>query len=456
MKKSILLFSALLTYSVGLMAQTKINFTDKNRVKHTYTKKVISIVTTDDGKVFSDTSETAITATKVKALYDNLLSKPPVVVVPPIVVQPPVNALIVTPVSGKSTDLGIVTKNTTIKPGVYDNVYFTFSKANDVIIDFTGVQFNNSVLELGSGNNVVLLNLVMNTQKYRALRFDYGLNNLTIKGFKFINCGDYVITSNNSKVQYNGNDLSLNKGLKIINSIFDGCGTISLGNSIDVNTGEDAGIFKDVEISGNTFKNSSPGSAVSLTNVWGYDIFNNVVDNFNTINDLHNGIFLMQGNGKFHDNKLTNYQGNSIRMWLYSRGTTPFTNEIYNNICYNTRKYGAFELQEFSRNIWKNRTTFANAKVYNNTGGQLNTAKDWEGQILDLYQLSGTVEYYNNLGFNLNTVQYQKNVTNMINNMSGTKIVKESNNLYFPTWEKAVKDLNSFESLNSGVGAPKK
>jgi len=450
MKKQLFTLLALLI-SFSTYAQT-INYLGK---KLAYTKKAdtIKVYIQDDKKtVLSFPGLVSFpNATDVLAAYKKALEKPtpPVVVVPP-----PVNSITVTPVSGKTTDLGVLTKNVIVTPGNYENVYFTYSKANDVTIDFNNARFKNSVVEVGGGNNVTLLNLILDTQKYRAFRFDFSLNNLTIKGFTFINCDDYVISSNNSKVQYNGSDATLNKGLKIINSVFDNSGTINLGNSIDVNTGEDAGIFKDVEISGNTFKNSSPGSAVSMSNVWNYDIFNNIVDNFNTINNLHNGIFLMQGNGKFHDNKLTNYQGNSIRMWLYSRGSTPYTNEIYNNICYNTRKYGAFELQQFARNIWNGKTTFANAKVYNNTGGQLNTAKDWEGQILDLYELSGTVEYYNNLGFDLKTVQYQKNVTNMINNMSGTKIIKESNNNYFPTWDKAVKDLNTLESKIPNVGAP--
>lgn len=378
-----------------------------------------------------------------------------VVVVPPIkppVVDPPIQSdNVVTPVNGQQLNLGVVTKNTTVKAGVYDGIYLTFSKANDVTIDFTGVTFKNSVLELGSGNNVTLLNLVFDGQKYRPFRFDFGLNNLTIKGFKFINCDDYIITSNNSNIAYNGTDATLNKGFKIIDCTFDNSGSVVIGGNFNKDEKTDTGLFKDVEISGNTFKNSSAGNAVSMGNVWNYDVHHNVVDNYNTGNNNHNGIFLMQGNGKFHDNKLTNYQGNSIRMWLFSRGSTVVTNEIYNNICFNTRKYGGFEIQQFDRNIWSGKSTFVNAKVYNNTVGQMNTAKDWEGQVLDLYNIFGTLEFYNNLGFDLKTVKYQSDVTNMINSMGETKIVKEENNKYFKTKDEAVNaDLSS---KFKGVGA---
>lgn len=74
-----------------------------------------------------------------------------------------------------------------------------------------------------------------------------------------------------------------------------------------------------------------------------------------------------------------------IRAWAFSRGNSSSTIEIYNNIAYNSRKYGAFEIQGFDRYIIPGKTTIANAKVYNNTVGKMNTSKDWEGVILDLY-----------------------------------------------------------------------
>src|SRR5690606_13671382 len=109
--------------------------------------------------------------------------------------------------------------------------------------------------------------------------------------------------------------------------------------------------------------------------------------------------------------------------------------------CYNTRMYGAFELQAFERNRYPGKTTFANAKVYNNTVGVMNTSNFFEGQILDLYQTGGTLEFFNNLGFELNS---KRSIGNMINNMSDTKIIVDRDNKYISKWNDAVIDIESF------------
>jgi len=289
---------------------------------------------------------------------------------------------------------------------------------------------------------------------YRAIVLDQVMTGVVLKSLGFKNVRDYVITgtkTNGNGLAYNGTAATRTDGLKILNCLFDATGSINFGGNLNKDNGEDSGLYKDVEIAYNTFQNSDAGSMVSFTNVQDYNIHHNIVNNLNANNNNHNGVFAMQGNGKFHDNKLTNYQGNAIRMWLYSRGSTPVTNEIYNNICYNTRKYSGFELQGFARNIYPGKSTYANAKVYNNTVGHMNTSKDWEGQLLDMYNYGGTLEFYNNLGYDLYT---DKNaITNMINNMSDNKITVQSNNRYFSTQQSAVSNLTTFVSLVSGIGA---
>jgi hypothetical protein len=288
---------------------------------------------------------------------------------------------------------------------------------------------------------------------YRAIQFNGKMNGVTLKNLSFKNVNDYVISSkSNSGIPYTGSKDSRVEKFKILNCSFDNAGQISLGGNLSKESGQDDGLFKDVEIAYNEFKNTNVGSLCSFTNVQDYNIHHNTVNNVNPSNNNHNGIFSMQGNGTFHDNKLTNYQGNAIRMWLYSRGNTPVTVEIYNNICYNTRKYGAFELQMFERNIVPGKSTYANAKVYNNTAGQMNTSKDWHGQMLDLYNTGGTLEYYNNLGFDLYSSDSNRPVNSMINNMSDTKIIVESNNKYVSR-DNAVNNLTDFSSKISGVGA---
>ncbi|WP_231464656.1 hypothetical protein [Pedobacter sp. Leaf132] len=353
--------------------------------------------------------------------------------------------------SGKTLDLSNYSnQKIKLKPGNYNSVYITGNKLKNIIIDANGVNLEKSVIELGSGDMVEIYGIKMYNNDSRVLRFDFGLNNFHLYNSTFINCGDYAFYCNRAKeVDYNGKDATANLGLKIINNVFDNFGNIQMEGKLDKDINADRGLFKNPEIAFNTFKNNpSIGSAVVFENVENYDIHHNIVENLNSKNDNHNGIFYMQGSGKFHDNKLNNYQGNAIRMWLYTRGSTPYTNEIFNNFCFNTRKYGGFELQGFDRYIIPGKTTFANAKVYNNTVGRMNTSKDWEGQMLDLYNYGGTLEYYNNLGFELN--YSGRAIGNMINNMSDVKI-SGAGNIYKLNIGDALD--SEFNSKFPGIGA---
>jgi hypothetical protein len=254
---------------------------------------------------------------------------------------------------------------------------------------------------------------------------------------------DYVIfikASNDRKTR--------KEQIKILNCKFENAGGIQYVSHLEPDGDQE--FLNGFEFANNIIKNTDAGNFAFIENVQDYDIHHNTVDNVNATNNEHNGIFHMIGNGKFHNNKFTNYQGNMIRAWAFSRGNSTSTIEIYNNIGYNSRKYGAFEIQGFDRYIIPGKTTIANAKVYNNTVGKMNTSKDWEGVILDLYSYGGTLEYYNNLGFELN---YSKPITDMINNMSDTKIIKNKNNRYFKSVSEAVKDLTSFASKHSGIGS---
>lgn len=289
---------------------------------------------------------------------------------------------------------------------------------------------------------------------YRAISMTGQMNGVTIKSMSFKNIGNYTISgdkSNGDNLAYAGTSATSTERFRILYCLFDNAGSIVFGGALNKDLGIDNGFFKTVEIAYNTFQNSpGVGSVCSFTNVQDYNIHHNVVNNINQNNNNHNGVFFMQGNGIFHDNLLTNYQGNSIRMWLYSRGSTPTTNLIYNNICYNTRKYSGFELQGFDRYIYPGKSTYANARVYNNTVGMMNTSKDWEGQLLDLYNYTGTLAYYNNLGYNLYT---NNKITDMINNMSTTKIITKTGNVYLPTQTAAVLNTTTFGSKIAGVGA---
>ncbi len=356
-----------------------------------------------------------------------------------------------------------------IKSGTYKGIYIKnilatlenpiSIKNSGLVVITEGMETTNvnNINISGDGDAAINHGFLFQNISFRAIKLSGKMTGVILNKLSFKNVGDYCIAGENNNgagLKYNDTPESRTDNFKILNCVFENTGSIVFGGNLSKDSGEDTGFFKNVEIAYNIFKNSSDvGSVCSFSNVQDYNIHHNIVDNVNSSNNNHNGIFYMQGNGNFHDNKLTNYQGNSIRMWLYSRGTTPATNEIYNNICYNTRKYGGFELQGFDRYLIAGKTTVANAKVYNNTVGEMNTSKDWDGQLLDLYNFGGTLEYYNNLGFNLNRGGGLI-ITNMINNFSNTKIIKEENNKYTSSQALAVQNLTNFTSLFPGIGAP--
>ena len=344
----------------------------------------------------------------------------------------------------------------TLKNLIAGNDFRIFVKVSGAVRVIKSMYTDNlkNVTISGDFNGALKYGFVFENIEYRAILMNGSLCGVTLKNIKFKNVDNYVIAGERS----NGKDFpnldtqeTRTEKFKILNCLFDNAGTISFGGSFDKNKREDTGLFKDVEIAHNIFQNTDAGSVCSFTNVQDYDIHHNVVNNVNFSNNNHNGIFFMEGNGNFHDNKLTNYQGNAIRMWLYSRGNTPETNMIYNNICYNTRKYGAFELQAFERHILPSKTTYVNAKVFNNTVGRMNTSKDWDGQILDLYNTGGSLEFYNNLGFEL--VSNTGQPSNMIHNLSGVRPVTDRNNQYFTKLTDAVNDDVNLQSKIQGIGA---
>lgn len=290
---------------------------------------------------------------------------------------------------------------------------------------------------------------------YRAMTLTGKMSGVTLKNLSFKNVGDYVIYADLAKQTYQGTAETRTERFKILNSKFDNASGIQFSGTFS--SSEDKGFLKDLEIAHNTIVNSNGGVFAFFPNVQDYDIHHNIADNLNPTNNNHNGIFQMIGNGKFHDNKFTNYQGNMIRAWVFSRGNSPSTIEFYNNIAFNTRTYGAFEIQGFDRYIVSGKSTFVNAKVYNNTVGKMNTSKQWVGVILDLYNYGGTLEFYNNLGFDLyrdnNYVPVPVTEANIINNMSDVKIIRNANNKYFPTSSDAVTNTTSFASKHQGIGA---
>ena len=165
-------------------------------------------------------------------------------------------------------------------------------------------------------------------------------------------------------------------------------------------------------------------------------------------------MFHLIGNGRFHNNLINTHQGNSIRAWTVSLGSSPQDVLIYNNIVYNSRKYSAFEVQGFTAYRVDGQTTYANAKIFNNTCGSLNTSRDnFPASVVDVYGLvGGTCEVFNNLGYDFPVRSTHSDIWHPL----GDTRISGSNNLYFDLFSQVgFTDATSFK-LNSASAAKNK
>ena len=274
---------------------------------------------------------------------------------------------------------------------------------------------------------------------YHSIILNSGSKNLTIQNFSFSNVGNVVIYNVGTNVYIPAVTSSYTENLKILNNTCTNTSTfIQFGG--DVIGGVITGLVKNLEIANLNFSNSDCGIVVFAANADNYNIHHNTISDVNQNNNNHNGIFMIKGSGEFHHNLVKNHQGNAIRAWIRSFGTTPQDVLIYNNVVVNSRKYSAFEVQSFANEIAPGVTTYANAKIYNNTCGNLNLSKDWYGVIVDVYNLfGGACNVYDNVGFNFPAPNPKSFIVNQQANT--TPVI--SNNVYFTTAQAAgVNDVN--------------
>lgn len=285
----------------------------------------------------------------------------------------------------------------------------------------------NGVVLSGNGTSGIEKGFVFRDNSYRAIQVDGTINNFTLQYVSFKNIADYVFTYKYQKV-YDGSASSYSQNLRFLYIDCDNTSTFFAGDGGVA--GQIVGLLKKVEIAYLNFKNSpSVGSVVYFGNVEDADLHNNTINNINTSNNNHNGIFMVKGNGKFYNNYITNHQGNAIRAWLFSVGSSPKSILIYNNIVFNSRKYSPFEVQSFDTDIRSGVTTYANAKIFYNTAGNINTSSQWQGNMVDVYSLKGgSCDVYNNLAFNFKNQDTEK--VYFAGQQSDLKAT-ESNNLYF-------------------------
>lgn len=345
-------------------------------------------------------------------------------------------------------------KKYTIKEGTYTAL--RFQNIKNVNIDGLGkVKVTNGNVDIGNVDNLTLSGIEIHDYDQAAIYVHTSANNLTLSNIKLKNINNYGVRFDINK-KYDGSPSSFSNNIHLTNIHAENIGTLFISQGGIQNDGF-YGLIKNFKLTNSKVVNSPYlNGLTSIGCAEDYEMSNNVIDNVNASDKYpngannHTGIFYAQGNGKIFNNKATNFQGNLVRAWLFSI-TKPGIVEIYNNIAYNSTRYSAFELQVPPST--KNFASFkpANAKVYNNTVGKLNTGepKFFEGRLLDLYQTHGQVEIYNNLTFDMRDDILVHNMSDA----STTKITKVSNNHYFKRTQDAINDLINFSSKIVGVGA---
>jgi hypothetical protein len=355
---------------------------------------------------------------------------------------------------------GLSNTNMKIKPGTYSGIDIINPK--HVKIDARDVIIEAGTLDIFQATDLEISGLSLINHNYRAVNIRGFCNKLYFHDMNFKNIANTTISYEYNGI-YDGTDKTASMDWKFERLTFENTGTgFSAGGGFD-----SAGIrnlLKNFKFLNCTIRNNQGiGNIVYSGAMDNYEIAYNTIDNINHTfpsnapNGIHNGIFMIMGNGSFHDNLVKNHQGNAIRAWGMSYNNKVGDISIYNNVVWNSWKYSAFEIQvtpdmaAFLKSYpqW---ATYTNARVYNNTAGHLNTSKDWEGQMIDVYNTGGgTLQYYNNLGFEMNRSQGE--ITNMINFNGETKLIKNAGNRYFKTMKQAIRDTLSFRSLYKGIGA---
>lgn len=279
---------------------------------------------------------------------------------------------------------------------------------------------------------------------YRALVLSDRIHHVTLSNMSFSNVRDYVISYNNQTI-YKGTDETATKDLRIRKMDCEKSGPfINFSGSKNGSTVN--GMYRGLEIAYINYRDSpSVGIVVYVPNAESFNIHHNTFNNVNTKNDNHNAMFQIHGNGEFHNNYISNFQGNSLRARPFSFGNTAKELLIYNNIVVNSRKYSAFEVQTFAEDLIGRGNTYANIKVFNNTCGNLNLSSDWYGVVLDAYTVSGAkCEVFNNLAFHF-PAPHPKSMIVSYMGLNDNDLIEHDNYYYRTANEAGITDENSLK-----------
>lgn len=427
----------------------------KNKKRITYTIEKGKVIFSDGKIAIPDTDNIDV------AVAWDLADDAPIVVTPPVVVPNPQPTPVFASVGSGSgfLDLGVIKDaKLKIKAGTYDGL--NIKSAVSCIIDATDVLIKKGGLNIDSFDGLELFGLAFVDAEYRAININNLSNNIHLHHVSFKNVSNYTIRYGNQTL-FDGTEATKSKNWKLDSLTFDNTGQ-AFNAAGGVEPDGTRNLMSNFTFTNSTIKNCPGiGDCVYIGAVENYNFSGNTIDNVNTANNEHNGLFHVIGNGVANNNKATNHQGNLVRAWGISFGKNVANITLSGNTAYNSRKYGALELQcpPYLDKIIKDnpgKYNYTNAKVFNNTGGQLNTNNDWDGQMLDLYYTGGTTEYYNNLGFDMKrftgSAAVKDGITNMIN-LGNDKLIDKGGNKYFQTQAQAVTDTKTLRSLHTGIGA---
>src|SRR5690606_38358370 len=270
-------------------------------------------------------------------------------------------------------------QNYEIKAGTYNSIRLENLK-NVKISGLNKVKFTSGSSYIGQVDGLHIQGITVENIASSAFNIYEFANNITFEDITFRNIYNTVIRFQIEK-KYDGKPQSYSKNIHLNKINAENIGSLIVTRGQIQNNGF-TGLIKGFKLTNSTIKNSrNLGNGIYLGCVENYEISHNIITNVNKSesypngNNNHNGILHVNGSGKIFNNKITNFQGNAARAWLYSIDDNIATVEIYNNIVHNSTRYSAFELQVTP---WMEKLANfkpANAIVYNNTVGRLNTGE---------------------------------------------------------------------------------
>jgi len=333
-----------------------------------------------------------------------------------------------------------------ITSGQYSGAAFNFLTGITITNNGGIVLFNGQVI-LNTLAECVFSGFQFSNIPGIAIRWDGNSRRCVEKNISFMNCAGNTNDASDHNV-YNGDTSSL----KLYMCTFDSITLFRSGNLFMGGWGEakdlecfmDSIVFSRIKIDSTVTDGNEVRGIIFRIDAHDWKV---TYKGINTgSGDV--GIFLMNGNGSFHNIYRFGGRGYIIRIWnvgLKQPGNTYF----YNNIDLNSSQYGTLDTRvdpiEFTQY-----TTGGNCYIFNNTSGNKQDHIGYWSSIavVGTYSLPWVCQTRNNLGFNLMT-NGKPPIT--MNQSSNTWISDSSNNMYFDKPDGVIDPITCIPSDSSPV-----